>query len=44
MIIPLDSCPLFIAGDNSELREMLHPEKKELKLSYSLAHAKVAPG
>lgn len=44
MIIPLKSCPVFIAGDQSELREMLHPDKAALELRYSLAHAKVAAG
>lgn len=44
MIIPLKSCPVFIAGDQSELHEMLHPDKAALELRYSLAHAKVAAG
>ena len=34
----------FIAGDNTILRELLHPDKAELKLRYSLAHAIVKPG
>ena len=40
----LKDCPEFIAGDNSILREFLHPEKTDLKIHYSLAHAKVSPG
>ena len=34
----------FIAGDNSVLRELLHPDKSNLEIRYSLAHAEVAPG
>jgi mannose-6-phosphate isomerase-like protein (cupin superfamily) len=33
----------IIAGDDSILRELLHPEKDNLKIRYSLAHAKVPP-
>ena len=40
----LQDCPEFIARDNSVLREMLHPDKADLQLRYSLAHAIVAPG
>jgi mannose-6-phosphate isomerase-like protein (cupin superfamily) len=34
----------IIAGDDSILRELLHPEKDNLKIRYSLAHAKVPLG
>jgi len=34
----------IIAGDDSILRELLHPEKQDLQIRYSLAHAKVPPG
>jgi mannose-6-phosphate isomerase-like protein (cupin superfamily) len=34
----------FIAGDNCTLREVLHPDKENLALRYSLAHAIVKPG
>ena len=34
----------IIAGDDSILRELLHPEKDDLQIRYSLAHAKVPPG
>ena len=34
----------IIAGDDSILRELLHPEKQDLQIRYSLAHAKVLPG
>ena len=37
-------CEEFIAGDNSLLRELLHPDKADLAISYSLAHAVVKPG
>jgi len=40
----LIDCPEFIAGDNCTLREILHPDKADLDLRYSLAHAVVAPG
>jgi mannose-6-phosphate isomerase-like protein (cupin superfamily) len=40
----LKSCKEFIAGDGSVLRELLHPEKADLKITYSLAHATVESG
>lgn len=40
----LKKCEEFIAGDGSILRELLHPDKADLKLRYSLAHAMVKPG
>ncbi len=40
----LDDCEEFIAGDNCVLREILHPDKADLRLRYSLAHATVKPG
>ncbi|MBN2639155.1 MAG: cupin domain-containing protein [Bacteroidales bacterium] len=43
-IIDLKQCEEFIAGDNSVLRELLHPDKADLKLGYSLAHAVIKPG
>lgn len=43
-IIDLKDCPEFIAGDNTILREILHPDKADLNLRYSLAHAIVKPG
>jgi len=39
----LKDCTEFIAGDNSILREILHPDKADLTLRYSLAHAIVRP-
>lgn len=40
----LRDCEEFIAGDNTLLRELLHPDKAPLDLRYSLAHAKVKAG
>lgn len=40
----LEDCEEFIAGDNCALREILHPDKADLRLRYSLAHAVVKPG
>ncbi|MFH1098858.1 MAG: cupin domain-containing protein [Candidatus Uhrbacteria bacterium] len=39
----LQNCNEFIAGDKTILRELLHPDKFDLKLHYSLAHATVRP-
>jgi mannose-6-phosphate isomerase-like protein (cupin superfamily) len=40
----LKDCREFAAGDGSILRELLHPEKADLQIRYSLAYAKVAKG
>lgn len=40
----LESCKELIAGDGSILREFLHPDKADLALRYSFAHAIVKPG
>ena len=40
----LHDCQEFIAGDNCALREILHPDKADLAIRYSLAHAVVKPG
>jgi mannose-6-phosphate isomerase-like protein (cupin superfamily) len=44
IIKDLQNCEEFIAGDNTTLRELLHPDKLNLELRYSLAHALVKPG
>ncbi len=44
MIRKLTECPEFTAGDGCTLRELLHPDKTDVKIRYSLAHAKVAIG
>jgi mannose-6-phosphate isomerase-like protein (cupin superfamily) len=40
----LKECDEFVAGDNTRLRELLHPAKVDLALGYSLAHAALGPG
>ena len=40
----LKDCQEFIAGDDSILRELLHPETTGLQIRYSLAHAEVRGG
>lgn len=40
----LESCAEFIAGDNCNLREILHPHKESIAIRYSLAHARILPG
>jgi len=44
LIRRLTDCEEFIAGDDSVLRKLLHPDKADLGIRYSLAHAKVRPG
>lgn len=44
MLKNLTDCEEFTAGDGSILRELLHPDKADLAIRYSLAHAKVPPG
>jgi mannose-6-phosphate isomerase-like protein (cupin superfamily) len=44
IIKDLQSCTEFIAGDDTILREILHPDKEQLELRYSFAHAVIKPG
>ncbi len=44
LIRKLNDCPEFVAGDQTLLRELLHPDKQPVQLRYSLAHAVVAVG
>ncbi len=44
LVRSLSDCEEFVAGDGSLLRELLHPDKMEAEIRYSLAHARVAPG
>ncbi len=44
LIRSLSACEEFIAGDNTILRELFHPDKQTIQLRYSLAHAIVKPG
>ena len=40
----LNNCKEFVAGDKTILHELLHPNKQDIKLRYSLAHAALKPG
>ena len=40
----LADCREFVAGDQTVLRELLHPTKEAVRLGYSVAHGKLAPG
>lgn len=40
----LGRCEEFTAGDDTILRELLHPDKENLDIRYSLAHATIKPG
>ena len=40
----LESCAELVAGDGTRLRELVHGPKDKLKLNYSLAQARLAPG
>ena len=41
----LEDVPVFVAGDETLIREVLHPEREEgLDLPYSLAHASIDVG
>ncbi|MEM9908767.1 MAG: cupin domain-containing protein [Cyanobacteria bacterium P01_D01_bin.44] len=44
LIRKLMDCEEFVAGDDTLLRELLHPDKQPLELRYSLAHAIVPVG
>ncbi|HUS73944.1 MAG TPA: cupin domain-containing protein [Sedimentisphaerales bacterium] len=44
LLTRLKDCKELVAGDGSILRELLHPEKADLQIRYSLAHAKVTAG
>lgn len=44
LVQKLNACTEFIAGDNTRLRELLHPDKQPLALRYSLAHATLPVG
>ena len=44
LVQKLNECEEFIAGDNTILRELLHPDKQPLALGYSLAHATLPVG
>ncbi len=44
LIRRLQDCDEFVGGDDSILRELLHPAKAGIDIRYSLAHATVKPG
>jgi mannose-6-phosphate isomerase-like protein (cupin superfamily) len=43
-IFDLSKCPEFIAGDSTILRQLIHPDKGDFNIRYSMAHARVEPG
>jgi mannose-6-phosphate isomerase-like protein (cupin superfamily) len=40
----LESCPEIIAGDGTELRELLHSARDDVSCPFSLAHARLPVG
>ncbi|HVG00956.1 MAG TPA: cupin domain-containing protein, partial [Chloroflexia bacterium] len=44
LIVDVNACPQFVAGDETLLREVLHPDHGTAPVPYSLAHATLAPG
>ncbi len=40
----LAAIPAFTAGDETRLKEVLHPKNDPVDLAYSLAHAELEPG
>ncbi len=39
----INQVPAFTAGDETRIREVLHPKNENLDLPYSLAHASLEP-
>ena len=44
LVRTLEECKTFSAGDESLLKEILHPDRQDLDIRYSLAWATVKPG
>jgi mannose-6-phosphate isomerase-like protein (cupin superfamily) len=44
LVRALGACAECTAGDMTRLREILHPDKEDLAIRYSLAHAELVPG
>jgi mannose-6-phosphate isomerase-like protein (cupin superfamily) len=44
LIKDLNHCEEFIGGDDSLLRQLLHPDEADIACGYSLCHATVKPG
>lgn len=40
----LEDCDEITAGDGTTLRELLHPDRQDVPIRYSIAHARLAPG
>lgn len=40
----LEEAPVFVAGDHTHLRELMHPSHDQVAIGYSLAHAAVPVG
>ncbi len=39
-----EDCPEFLAGDMTQLKELVHPSNDPIEINYSLAKGKLAPG
>ncbi|HEU4754614.1 MAG TPA: cupin domain-containing protein, partial [Armatimonadota bacterium] len=44
LVKSLPTCPVIVANDLTELRELLHPQHDGISIGYSLAHAVIRPG
>lgn len=44
LVRSLSVCKKIIAGDGTELRELLHPDRQDIESRFSLAHAGLPPG
>jgi mannose-6-phosphate isomerase-like protein (cupin superfamily) len=44
MVTRLHDCKQFLAGDDTILRELLHPARGPTKIGYSLAHGRLERG
>ena len=44
LIVDVNARPQFVAGDETLLREVLHPDHDPVPLPYSLAHASLGVG
>lgn len=40
----IEQAPVFVAGDHTHLRELMHPTHDKVAIGYSLAHALLPPG
>lgn len=40
----VQATPAFLAGDKTQIREVLHPKNEAINLPYSLAYATLDPG